>query len=652
MVLRQLKWSPNLNEIPIVLEEERIVTRNSKLFAAVMSVGIFAIPCAVRATELFEDNFTSDTDVFSYPDVNNSHLPSVTNPGPGSWLLTDVNSSQIQAGVITNTLPGGGTGGADGNTHYMALQRSGGQGNADAVFSSPAGTTGTLSVQWDMYGIAPSSGHNNWEIFLSDTANANGNEGPLIEASDYAAPSSTDMEIGALTTPSGTYNDLGGFPDNAWIHMDMEVNLSAETYQLFVNNTLVAQPNSGTTTWGYLNSGTVGPFKSLDFYGASNAGETLYVDNVNVDYTPVGGPPQWVPNGSGDWNVATNWNGGVVPNAVDAEADFFGAINANHTVYTDTAVTVGTINFNNAYTYVVTGAGSLTLQTSTGNAQVIVQQGTQELNIPTTIASNTVFNVAAGANLIVANPLTINSGESLTQTGNGTVTYQSIVTVNSNGSIAFADSTHAHELSLASGATATLGGPVLEVDSLSNLGTINLLNNKMLINYGSGPDPIASVEQWIKNGADSLAGPAIISSDIAVDDALSGLSYGIGYADSADPGDPANLPSGTIEVMFTLLGDANLDGTVNSEDFTPFSHNLGLSGAVWDQGDFNYDGTVNAEDFTSFSHNLNQSAVLAGGLEEANGISLANVPEPASMGLLLSATIGFLGLRGRRVASK
>jgi hypothetical protein len=190
------------------------------------------------------------------------------------------------------------------------------------------------------------------------------------------------------------------------------------------------------------------------------------------------------------------------------------------------------------------------------------------------------------------------------------------------------------------------------VDSLSNLGTINLLNNKMLINYGSGPDPIASVEQWIKNGADSLAGPAIISSDIAVDDALSGLSYGIGYADSADPGDPANLPSGTIEVMFTLLGDANLDGTVNSEDFTPFSHNLGLSGAVWDQGDFNYDGTVNAEDFTSFSHNLNQSAVLAGGLEEANGISLANVPEPASMGLLLSATIGFLGLRGRRVASK
>ena len=102
----------------------------------------------------------------------------------------------------------------------------------------------------------------------------------------------------------------------------------------------------------------------------------------------------------------------------------------------------------------------------------------------------------------------------------------------------------------------------------------------MLINYGSGPDPIASVEQWIHNGFYGLSGPSIISSDIATDDTASGNSYGIGYADSADPGNPANLPSGTIEIMFTLLGDANLDGTVNSEDFTPFSHNLGQPGCL------------------------------------------------------------------------
>ena len=69
--------------------------------------------------------------------------------------------------------------------------------------------------------------------------------------------------------------------------------------------------------------------------------------------------------------------------------------------------------------------------------------------------------------------------------------------------------------------------------------------------------------------------------------------------------------------MYTLLGDANLDGTVNAEDFTLFSSHLGQSGMMWDDGDFNYDGTVNAEDFTPLSQNLGQSVVssanLAGG---------------------------------------
>jgi hypothetical protein len=188
------------------------------------------------------------------------------------------------------------------------------------------------------------------------------------------------------------------------------------------------------------------------------------------------------------------------------------------------------------------------------------------------------------------------------------------------------------------------------MDSLSILGnsSLDITNNKLFIDYGSGPDPIASIAAWIKNGAYSLPGPAITSSVLAADDAASGLSYGIGYADGKD-GEVAGLPSGEIEIMFTLLGDANLDGTVNSEDFTPFSHNLGLNGG-WDQGDFNYDGTVNAEDFTPFSHDLNQSASLAsqaGVLESASGISLANVPEPASVGMMVVAGLGFLRRRRR-----
>ena len=144
----------------------RVATRNLKLFAAAMSAGVFAIPCALRATVLFSDNFSGDTATFAYPDASGFHLPT-TPSGPGSWSYNYANYEMIQAGVITNTLPGGGTGGADGNPNYLAIQRSGGPGWAAANFASPAGTSGNLSVQWDMYDVGPGK---NFQILLSDAA--------------------------------------------------------------------------------------------------------------------------------------------------------------------------------------------------------------------------------------------------------------------------------------------------------------------------------------------------------------------------------------------------------------------------------------------------------------------------------------------------
>jgi hypothetical protein len=606
-----------------------------------MSVGIVALPSALRATTLFSDNFSNDTDVFSYPDSSAAHLPGPTSSGIGSWQLINVASSPIQAGVITNTLPGGGTGGAAGNTHFMAITRSGGHSEANADFSSPAGINGTLSVQWDMYDVSPG----NFIFELEDASTDTGNVGPYIECTDFNPPNSGDIEIATRTGPSGTYNDLGGAPNNAWIHMDLEVNLVAESYQFLVNGV-------SKGTFGYINPGTVGPFKALNIEGQSNAGETIYLDNVNVNYTP--GPSQWVPNGLGDWNAAGNWASATVPNAVDAEADFFGAISANHSVYTDVPVTVGTVNFNNANTYLVTGTGSLTLQASTGNAQVIVQQGTQELDLPTTIASNTVFNVSSGANLIVANPLTINSGKSLSQTGAGTVTYQSIINVANAASIAFGNSTHAYQLNLASGSTASVGGTgtVLELDSLSNSGTIDLKNNALIINYGNGTDPIATIKAELASGYAGGAWNGVgINSSVA--HTTSG-SFGLGYADSADPGNPAGLASGTIEIVYTLLGDANLDGAVNGSDFAILATNFNKAVGGWDQGDFNYDGAANGADFASLAANFNKGTTIAladvaafDSFAASNGL-LTSVPEPASVGLLLSGTMGFLGFRTRR----
>ncbi len=265
-------------------------------------------------------------------------------------------------------------------------------------------------------------------------------------------------------------------------------------------------------------------------------------------------------------------------------------------------------------------SGTNTIGGLTNNATLNVI-GSTNLNISSAIVNNGVLSVDS------------NTSSSSTVNASGAITGTGAISIQSGGKLAFAPN-------LAPSTQASL--------SITGSGVLDINNNKLFIDYGSGPDPIASIEQWIENGFNNQF-PAIVSSAIATDDSTSGLSYGIGYADGKD-GEVAGLPSGEIEIMFTLLGDANLDGTVNAEDFTPFSHNLGQSGMMWDDGDFNYDGTVNAEDFTPFSHNLGKTAVLAsqaGGLESANSISLTNVPEPASMAMIAIAGFGILRRRRR-----
>jgi len=191
------------------------------------------------------------------------------------------------------------------------------------------------------------------------------------------------------------------------------------------------------------------------------------------------------------------------------------------------------------------------------------------------------------------------------------------------------------------------------VNSLTLNGTaaFNLANDKMMISY-SGADPIAAIRSYLVSGYNGGAwnGLGIDSSYAAAN-----LSYGLGYADSADPGNPAGLAPGTIEIMYTLLGDANLDGKVNGTDFNFMATNFNQSGQNWDEGDFNYDGDVNGNDFVLLSENFNQyasqssvSAADVAALDSfaaANGISLQNVPEPACAAMIGIAGLGILRRR-------
>ena len=172
----------------------------------------------------------------------------------------------------------------------------------------------------------------------------------------------------------------------------------------------------------------------------------------------IPGPAFFDNESSGNWDTASIWSTGVVPNASGVEADFLSpnstfattgtnpaytrtddGLTTTGNVFTDTAKTLGFMNFDNSTaSYVIDGHGSITMQTGTGTAQISVFNGTHEINVPLTIASNTILAISSGATLTIGDPVTINAGMSLTKTGAGTVNYLSTITVLSGGTIGFA----------------------------------------------------------------------------------------------------------------------------------------------------------------------------------------------------------------------
>ena len=101
----------------------------------------------------------------------------------------------------------------------------------------------------------------------------------------------------------------------------------------------------------------------------------------------------------------------------------------------------------------------------------------------------------------------------------------------------------------------------------------------------------------------------------------------------------ADIGGGQVEVRFTIAGDANLDGTVDTVDFNLLASNFSQSGKDWMDGDFNYDGTIDTVDFNLLASKFSQT--LAG--PAAPGTV---VPEPAAALSILA--LGAFGILSRR----
>jgi hypothetical protein len=274
------------------------------------------------------------------------------------------------------------------------------------------------------------------------------------------------------------------------------------------------------------------------------------------------------------------------------------------------------------------------------------------VTLNTTVSPGSVTVNNSSNNYSITGTGKIADAGSFTKTGTDTLTIGTALSV---GSMSITGGT----LKLATGVSGGIGPAVTSPIDLTSLsitgsGVLDVNNDHLIITYGSS-DPITTIAGYIKSGYNggNWNGPGIISS--AAQTKTDGLLYGVGYADGNDHV-VAGLSSGQIEVAYTLLGDANLDGLVNSADFNILAANFNQSITGWDQGDFNYDGLVNSADFNELAANFNQGvsgAASAGDVAAldafaaANGLALptSNVPEPASLGLFTFGAVSMLARR-------
>jgi autotransporter-associated beta strand protein len=313
------------------------------------------------------------------------------------------------------------------------------------------------------------------------------------------------------------------------------------------------------------------------------------------------------------WDTTSqNWNNGSAPTTFlsNVNVNFTDTNNGHYAVTLNTTVTPNLVTVNNSTNnYSISGTGSI------AGSGTLTKNGTGSLTL------NTVNSYSGGT--------VVNAGTLIVGVTGALPNHAVTIT---NGTLRLAAST---------------GLATISSLSITNNGTFDVGNNHVIINYGAGPDPIASIAAELVTGyaGGAWTGPGINSSAAAANSA----SYGLGYADFADTGNPAGLSSGQIEIKYALLGDANLDATVNGVDFGILAANFNKGVTRWDQADFNYDNAVNGVDFGYLAANFNRGASGASGASalsdpalvafaEVNGL-MADVPEPGSVGVLIAGTV-------------
>lgn len=150
---------------------------------------------------------------------------------------------------------------------------------------------------------------------------------------------------------------------------------------------------------------------------AKNTGEkrTFYIDNLRTWGMDSTANAEWKNPAGGNWGTATNWNPETVPLNLDSTAvlgTYGGTITGSPSINMDSSPVLKSLTLNtpSGQGYTLSGSGAIAINSSVNDGFISVLSGQHTINVPlnmadsvSTLTTGGVINVAAGAQLTVAN---------------------------------------------------------------------------------------------------------------------------------------------------------------------------------------------------------------------------------------------------------
>jgi len=562
---------------------------------------------------------------FENPDYNTSATGNVIAFGNGGGLtlqfatpITPV-AGQKDLGIFTAQAITGGYAGSDGGSLFNAYMEATILVSADgvnwytlngALVSSPTTYTATayplnaptMAYNFGTGAAAWNDGEGTSAATLSALSVADYSI-PMPDDTRFNSPSSTNAQRLALTTDNSTadYNEMfGNSGGGNWI--DISGSGLAKVDYVRLNGDANDPSNGGVRLE------SVFAFSSLPSLTWDNAGAPGPGDGITWD---VG--------------VNNNWDNGSNTTAYNDgdSVDFNDINNGNFNVTLNTTVNPASVVVDNSRgNYTLSGSGSIAGSTS------LSKYGSATATMST-------VNTYSGGTTVIGGTLIIGAAGALP--ANGPVTL-------AGGSMQLALNT---------------GGETISSLWICTGSTLDITNNHVIISDPGGSID-STVESYLAAGYNGGNWNGTSPNGSIITSAPTGTTYGIGWADGSSSA-ISGISSGQLEIKYTLYGDTNLDGVVNSVDFGTLAANFGTSGpnVGWAQGAFTYNNTVNGVDFGLLAANFGKSLGSAAdavtsadwaaldAFAQANGL-MSDLPQPESDGLFAIGALGILARRRRQ----